>query len=259
MTMCNPTDWLLEFDDRAVGSVAQIERQLAAPIVAIQSKEKQVFRIASTLALLLTSIGLACGQQPLPADAKIERNSKGKVVSIHLDGRSSDENRPDGQAAIDAIATYSDLETLSLFGMNVNDENVAQLSDLKKLKVIDLSYTNVTGASLGHLSKISGLLSIRLTGCDVRDDHLVALRKMPSLAMLYLERTKVTDIGLRHIRGLDNLILLDLQSCNVSDNGLASLGDFPQIQHLWLSKTIRYGKADTSNLTDKCVNYPRFA
>ena len=136
----------------------------------------------------------------------------------------------------------------------MDDDDIAQLSSLAKLQVIDLSFTDVTGEGIAHLTKIPSLLSVRLDGCNIGDSDLKPLANMPEIAMLYLARTNVTDKGLKHVRGL-NLVLLDLQSCDISDEGLRSLGAFPRLQHLWLSKTNRHGEADRSRLSDDCVDY----
>lgn len=209
-------------------------------------------------------VALACaffadesiGQQAaLPESAKLTRDGNGHVTGVRITGKSDRDPLAMTPQAIKALAKLENLESLSLWGTAVTDDDIRQLAGLSNLRRIDLAFTDVTGESLRTLSLLEKLVSVRLEGCDVTDEHLPLLAKMPQLAMLYLGRTKVTDAGLQHLRRLRKLNLLQLSDCAITDEGLASLGDLPVIQHLWLSKTIRYGDDDRSNLTDNCVDY----
>ena len=191
----------------------------------------------------------------LPESAKLTRNTNGNVTAVRIAGQSNHERLAVKPEAIKALSNFQNLESLSLWGTTVTDNDIRQLAGLSNLRLIDLTFTDVTGESLRTLSSLTELVSVRLEGCDVKDEHLAPLADMPQLAMLYLGRSKVTDAGLKHLRGLKNLNLLQLSDCAITDAGLASLGDLPRIQHLWLSKTVRHGDEDLSNLTDKCVDY----
>jgi hypothetical protein len=191
----------------------------------------------------------------LPESAKLTKDSNGKVTGLSIAGESNRDRLAVTPEAINALAKFTDLESLSLWGTTVGDGDIRRLTGLANLRVIDLTFTDVTGESIRTLSALKKLVSVRLEGCDVKDEHLAPLAEMPQLAMLYLGRTKVTDAGLKQLRGLKNLNLLQLSDCTITDAGLSSLGELPVIQHLWLSKTIRYGDDDRSDLTDACVGY----
>ena len=191
----------------------------------------------------------------LPESAKLTRDGNGNVTAVRITGESNRDRLAVTPEAIKTLSKFRNLESLSLWGTTVTNDDIRQLAGLSNLRMIDLAFTDVTGESLRTLSSLKKLVSVRLEGCDVKDEHLVPLAEMPQLAMLYLGRTKVTDAGLKHLRGLRNLNLLQLSDCAITDAGLASLGDLPVIQHLWLSRTIRYGDDDRSDLTDNCVDY----
>jgi hypothetical protein len=187
--------------------------------------------------------------------AKVTRNDRGEITSVRLTGKSNRDRFAVTPETIKAIAALDNLEYLSFWGTTVADDDIRRLTHLKKLQLIDLTFTDVTGESLQALSQLPALVSLRVEGCHVTDDELAPLADMPQLAMLYLGRTKVSDAGLKHLRGLKKLTTLQLSDCRITDEGLASLGNLPQIQHLWLSKTVRYGDDDRSDLTDACVDY----
>jgi hypothetical protein len=212
--------------------------------------------------LLSLAMALACyasqsmGQvTALPDSADVTRDSNNSVIAVRIQGRSDSDRLSLTLAALKEIASFKRLESLSLWGTSVDDDDIERLAGLENLRAIDLSFTDVTGGSLRTLSSMKRLVSVRLEGCDVRDEHLSALAEMPQLGMLYLGRTKVTDAGLKPLRELKKINLLQLSDCAVTDAGLASLGDLPDVQHLWLSKTIRYGNDDRSHLTDGCIDY----
>lgn len=191
----------------------------------------------------------------LPTTAQVKWNDKGSIIGVSLTGKSNRERLTITPETINSLSKLVELESLSLWGTTVNDDDLRKLKSLKKLRTIDLSFTDVTGQSLKTLSTLKNLVSVRLDSCDVNDNQLAELESMPQLTMLYLRATKVTDRGLKHISFLDQLLLLELSDCEISDAGLASLGKLPVIQHLWLSKTIRHGEDDRSNLTDNCVDF----
>ena len=90
-------------------------------------------------------------------------------------------------------------DKLLLFGADVTDAGLANLSGLTSLRRLALDRTRVTDAGLVHLSGLT------------------------SLERLSLSETQVTDAGLVHLRGLTNLEYLGLNHDLFTDAGLASL------------------------------------
>lgn len=216
---------------------------------------KTISVVASLVVFIWLATDSIARETVLPDIAVVNRNDEGAIVGIRLTGKSNRERLTLSTETIDSLSQLTELESLSLWGTTVGDDDLRKLKSLKQLRTIDLSFTDVTGASLQTLSALENLVSVRFDSCDVTDQHLAELESMPQLAMLYLRATKVTDRGLKHLRFLDQLLLLELSDCKISDAGLISLGDLPVIQHLWLSKTIRHGTDDRSDLTDNCVDY----
>ena len=215
----------------------------------------QYFRIVTVfLGLMLLAMPVFAQDVVLPKVAKITRNKDGEITQVSLAGSSHNrlEITPE---VMRTLSKLEHLQSLSLFGTTVNDDDLRELNALEDLQTIDLSYTDITGASLETLASHQKLACVTLRSCDVQDDHLESLKKIPQVHMLFLGRTKITDNGLKHLRHLSQLVGLELSDCKISDNGLALLGELPVIQTLWLSKTIRYGYDDRSDFTDKSVEY----
>ncbi|MGB7346810.1 MAG: hypothetical protein WBD20_21490 [Pirellulaceae bacterium] len=186
---------------------------------------------------------------------RVHRDTDGKVTRVHLGGKSSSDRLTTTLGSISAIAKLKSVQSVTLSFATVDDAMIQPLLGMQDLVYLDLRFSDVTGESIAMLAELPKLRILLLDNCDVRDDHLVALAKMPQLNGLSLERTKVTSRGLKHIGQLKELVDLNLQACDIDDVGLASMGHFPQIRSLFLTKSMRYGRDDRVDLTDKSIDY----
>jgi hypothetical protein len=97
------------------------------------------------------------------------------------------------------------------------------LEPLDDVIEVNLSYSEATDATLGHLGSLTGLETLLLTNTRVSDAGLSHLRGLTGLKVLYLPNTKVTDNGLEHLAGLTNLKMLSVEKTRVTDAGVARL------------------------------------
>jgi Leucine rich repeat/Leucine Rich repeat len=126
------------------------------------------------------------------------------------------------------------LETLR---MMVTDAGVAHLAGLTKLRVLNLSGTDVGDAGLSHLSRLTNLRELRLSATSVTSGGLAHLRGLTNLQMIDLSGTSITDAGLVHLSGLKGLRVLDLSNTRITDAGLVYLEGLTGLQTLDLSDT----------------------
>ena len=96
---------------------------------------------------------------------------------------------------------------ISLMRCRLSDGCVSHLSRMVWLKVVSLSWTNVTDADLLMLGSLRNLESLDLIDCPITDTGLSALRSFSALRSLTVDGTKVTEQGLhelqQHIPSLD--------------------------------------------------------
>ncbi len=145
----------------------------------------------------------------------------------------------------------------------MQDESLAHLSELTHLTSLYLAESNVTGAGLVYLSKLSELMILDLSqsksGINTGLSHLSSLTKLrfldlggdqngftdnelahlanlKSLVSLSLSMSiDITDMGLGHIANLTNLTFLNLDGLdNITDAGLAKLFRLTQLKELSL-------------------------
>ena len=125
-----------------------------------------------------------------------------------------------------SLASFTKLRELRLYGQF---SDATPLTGLKRLKILDLSGTNV--GNLQPLVGFNRLRSLYLDGTPVSD--LTPLARLKQLRSLALEGTSVSD--LTPLAGLDQLEWLGLSSTQVSD--ISSLGGLVNLKSLSLIAT----------------------
>lgn len=124
------------------------------------------------------------------------------------------------------VADLSHLETLSLLGTFVTDDNVSKLARLPNLKELNLTQTLVTDAVFSHVAEMKTLEVLRFEGLSSIDGHglqVLAKAKSNPLRELHASRTKLGIAGLKHIKSIPSLRLLDITSSNLTDQQLYEL------------------------------------
>lgn len=82
---------------------------------------------------------------------------------------------------------------LNLNKMPVQDADVKTIALFSNLQKLNLSGTQITGATLGELKKLPALRHLSLSGTPVKAADLEVLRALPDLSVLYLWNTGVSE------------------------------------------------------------------
>ena len=114
----------------------------------------------------------------------------GRVVRVKLAGSRVDTN------LLTCISGLEGLEELNLNATTITGEEFRHLSELSKLRVLDLGSTRNASAGLKSLIGLSGLKVLRLSNTDVSDPELKLLKQLPDLQEVELISTQVTEIGI---------------------------------------------------------------
>jgi Leucine-rich repeat (LRR) protein len=151
------------------------------------------------------------------------------------------------------IAEARGLTSLAMRNTLINDEGIAQLGDLKALRIIDLRLSSlVTDAAMDTLAAMPELRAVRLSGVNVTDAGVGKLLDLPnlteldlrncrkvskagiaqigqkrSLRMLKLGGPEIDDEVLELVADMDHLTGLSLDNCDITDAGLAKLERLP--------------------------------
>ncbi len=104
-------------------------------------------------------------------------------------------------------AQLTDLQTLkeqlvhlSLNKMPVKDEDLKTIGSFTNLRKLNLSFTNITGATLGELKNLKELRQLSLSGTGVKTSNLDVLKNLPHLSSLHIWNTEITKTELAALK-----------------------------------------------------------
>jgi len=99
----------------------------------------------------------------------------------------------------------SDIQTLTLTAMELEDKDLDTLARFPNLQKLDLKATFVTDAGLSQLSRFKHLRSLSLQQCRITNEGIAQLRNLNQLKTLNVAFTDVTAEGLSAIDGFESL------------------------------------------------------
>ncbi|MCY4535957.1 MAG: hypothetical protein OXB91_11380, partial [Bryobacterales bacterium] len=120
--------------------------------------------------------------------------------------------------AIEKITALQQLRSLQLKSTRVTG---AHFEAFKNLERLDLTQTDVNDDGLASIAQLPRLKTLRLRSTRVTDSGLAALARLPGLVELDLADLELSDHGVAHLAGLDGLRTLNLRGASISDAGLA--------------------------------------
>jgi internalin A len=127
---------------------------------------------------------------------------------------------------------------LDLYGwQNITDATLREVSTLKELQKLDLSYTQVTDVGMKELLALKKLQTLTLSHTNVTDAGVKELAALKQLRELYLGHMKVGDVGVKELAALTQLQTLDLSHTNATDVGVKELAALKQLRWLRLDDT----------------------
>nr|WP_295876496.1 c-type cytochrome domain-containing protein [uncultured Chitinophaga sp.] len=103
----------------------------------------------------------------------------------------------DIQSVSELLPLKAQLIEMHLQKMPVKDADLEVLSQFKQLRVLNLSFTNITGQTLATLGKLPHLQRLSLSGTPVTLQQLTSLKSAPALKELYVWNTGMSPADLQ--------------------------------------------------------------
>ncbi len=91
----------------------------------------------------------------------------------------------------DLQAIKTQIVQLNLNKMPVKDEDIKTIAGFENLRKLNLSFTQITGATLNELKNLKFLRTLSLSGTSVKSADLATLKDMPALKELQLWNTSI--------------------------------------------------------------------
>lgn len=140
--------------------------------------------------------------------------------------------------ALKHLTGLSTLVALRLSGKNgattIDDDGLADIAKLPKLKVLALDFLWVSGDGLSLLEPSEQLTELYLAKTLVDDDAMAIIKdRFPNLKKLRVAQTQISTAGLVHLTELANLEDLDLsENSLLFDDAMEPVGQMTQLQRL---------------------------
>ena len=145
-----------------------------------------------------------------------------------------------GAADLSPLAAFGpdDIQSISLSGTPVQDEQIMYLQGLTGLGRLELRETLVTDEGMQYLSGLTQLQRLNLNGTAVGDEGMRYLSGMTQMESLILNRTQVGDEGLSYIRDMTALTELDMWMLDITDEGMQYLAGLKNMYELGIEDTL---------------------
>jgi len=130
-----------------------------------------------------------------------------------------------------SLERFRSLERLRLCGSLVSRLDLAVLQQLPQLRFLNLPFTSLGDKQLTIIAKLKRLRGLDIRWTDVTDSGLEPLHALHALERLSLVALPV-DKGLRHIQDLRSLRELNLSQSALSDQGAIHLAKLPGLTRL---------------------------
>jgi len=133
------------------------------------------------------------------------------------------------------LSRVTELRVLQLSSNRITDAGLAHLEGLTNLKYLSVHNAKITNAGLAHLRGMRGLQYFSSDVWGITNAGLAHFRGMAHLRYLFLGNGRITDAGLAHLRGMTRMQYLVVGNAGgVTDAGLAYLKDMVDMRYLWL-------------------------
>ncbi len=136
------------------------------------------------------------------------------------------------------------VQNLAFGRTKVTDVGVKRLSDLNRLRWLDMSFTGATDDGFTKLKDCVDLQRLNLEGTGISDQSADIIAKFSNLEELDLSGTAITDVSVAKLSNLKQLKILWLTNTAISDSCLVALQDLSKLEFLEVSQT----KVTTSGL-----------
>lgn len=179
--------------------------------------------------------GVALIRRPELMDAISPDNILGFYFSFTSTGDSED------AIADQLVAKISHLKNLRIVRIgrcDVSDVGVRSLQGLAQLKMLDISYTLITGKSMPVIGRLTNLEDLTMNSVDLRQSDFSYIARLPKLSALYLRGAQVNDamvIALKSSKSLENIDLSNNRA--ITDAALPALALLPNLKAVCLAGT----------------------
>lgn len=109
----------------------------------------------------------------------------------------------------DLLAVKKQLVSLSLNKMPVKDDDLKTIGQFTNLRKLNLSFTNITGATISELSRLKELKQLSLSGTGIKVESLKNLSSLKQLTKLFLWSTGLKETEIAQLKQNNKNIIFE--------------------------------------------------
>jgi len=116
------------------------------------------------------------------------------------------------------------LRTLFLVGSKVGDDQLKHLPQFAQLERLAINECPIDGTGLKHVANVKTLRNLSLSMTNVTDESLAVLQRLPKLEELFLyDCSKITDAAVESLAGMQSLKRLVINGTQITKAGVERL------------------------------------
>lgn len=133
------------------------------------------------------------------------------------------------------LQSFRRLKSLILGENKIGDAGIRVMTDcLPALTKLQLNTNQFTAAALANISNLRELRVLDIRNNKLGDECLKYLGAVSSLQELSISKNNITDAGIPYLAQLSNIFYLDLTTNQVSDEGAKQLMVLAKLTHFYL-------------------------
>ena len=183
---------------------ASAESSFAAQVAAVRAGESDRIQIE---------------QGTLSDQDLAELNGLDQLAELLID----DPNSRISAAGLKHLVSLPGLSHLRIRSGSIDDACLAEISEIKSLRILNLPRGTFTDAGLAALKGLPRLEQLRFGSSRVTDAGMTTITELPALKRLHLIDVPITDNGLAELAKIEQLESLYLDGSNVTDDGMERL------------------------------------
>jgi hypothetical protein len=130
----------------------------------------------------------------------------------------------DVEKCLPLLKNFRCLESLTVHrAINIGDEQIAEISELKSLEELYLCDAKITNASCETISRFGNLRKLTIANAKLADESIPPLARLSGLNTLDLSGTRITDESIPRLGRLTQLKTLDVSGTCITSAGSREL------------------------------------
>lgn len=126
---------------------------------------------------------------------------------------------------------------VDLWDVCLSESEIVQLSALSEIERLELVGAQLPRTWTTHVSQLTRLRRLNLDYSSICDDDLEMFSQLPNLTTVSLTDTDITDAGIAHLGKCRALKRVALDRADVSDDGMKILQRMPDLQIITITKS----------------------